>query len=761
MRKSYRFAVPEVCLLLGLLFLKAGSLLSQPSDENTTGAIAGVVRDAESGVLLPLANISVLNSISGTSTDMEGRFNMENLLEGKYTLSVTYIGYETLTETVKVQAGKSTWINLSLKPLSQVVGEVVVTASLRSQAIRLAPASIGVITSAQLKEKNITNFTHAFDDMPGVVVTRTGNSNVQAFSIRGASEVAGGGIGNRVLLLIDGRPALSPESGGALWNLVPLSSIERVEVVRGAYSSLYGSSAMGGVVNIITRKPSLEPEIRLHASYGAYNAAPKSTGYKRYNDFSIIDFAYSRHIGKVAFLLDGSKRSDDGYKEKSGFDLYNFFGKTLYDFNSNHHLVISGNLNWIKNDFPATWYSTRQAYSVAPYRKDDFQDRREVNADIYYYATPSTKLKYSSRLYRYSSNLKYIFDTDPGNDSTNINIGKQIIQESNVRSRRWGNVSQVEFFPNATHYLIAGTDIKKDYVLGIPDTILYGEHQSFSAGIYLQDEISIGNRFTATIGCRYDYFSIVNQVEESNFSPKISMLYKVDPKFSIRMLLAQAFRDPPIAERFIKFEQGGGLTFFPNPNLKPEKLSVSAELGAKFEPFKGGTFDVALFYNRYKNLIAFYQISNPLEPLSYKVVNLKQALLQGAEFSYRQKLNDVLSLSLSYTYLDARDISKERLNDYLAYKVKHTLGFSTTANKGKFMWNLNGRFRSRIYEVSLYPGNEPESVFVANTKFSYRPFERLSCYFAASNLTNAQYEEMERYRMPGRSYAIGIECKFE
>ncbi|MCB0627341.1 MAG: TonB-dependent receptor plug domain-containing protein, partial [Saprospiraceae bacterium] len=86
---------------------------------------------------------------------------------------------------------------------------------------------------------------------------------VQAFSIRGASEVAGGGIGNRVLLLIDGRPALSPESGGALWNLVPLNSVERIEVVKGAYSSLYGSSAMGGVINVITHKPEAEPLTRV------------------------------------------------------------------------------------------------------------------------------------------------------------------------------------------------------------------------------------------------------------------------------------------------------------------------------------------------------------------------------------------------------------------------------------------------------------------------------------------------------------------
>jgi outer membrane receptor protein involved in Fe transport len=727
-----------------------------------TGSIEGVVLDAENGDVLPSASFRVLNNAYHRGiADENGRFHLKDLPVGMYTLVISYLGYQDLTfENVTVESGKAVSLKLELKPLVLPIEEVVVTASMRSQAIKLAPASIGIITSKQLRDRMVTTFDQAFDEMPGVVVTRSGGANVQAFSIRGASEVAGGGIGNRVLLLIDGRPALSPESGGALWNLVPISSIDRIEVVRGAYSSLYGSSAMGGVVNVITRKPAATPQTRIHLNYGAYDHAPRSTGYQRYNDFYALDVSHSRQLGKFSYLLDGSLKSDDGHKEKTGFDLYNFYGKAAWIFNSKHQLQFSANANRMYSDAPATWLSKRQAYSAAAFKQDDYQDRREFNADLYYSAKLNNHFKYSSRLYHYRNASLFSFDGDPGNDSTNVNFGKQIVKSYSVYSRRLGNVSQMEWLAGENHFVIAGVDVKGDYVLGMPDTFLYGEHRALGAGVYVQDEISLSNRLTLTAGLRYDNYRIFGQVQESNVSPKVALLYQVRHNLSLRMLLAQAFRDPPIAERFIKFEQGGGLRFMPNPGLRPERLTLSAEIGAKMTPTAGGTLDVSFFYNRYNNLISFQQLSSPLEPLLYKVINLKESVMQGLELSYRQQWKEFLTLQLSYTFLDARDISPGRVNDALAYKVRHTLGASATTHYKGFTLNLNARYRSRIEEVFIYPGSEPDAVMVANTKVSYTFSHGFTGYFAVNNLNNAQYEELERYRMPGRSFTAGVEMRF-
>ena len=725
-----------------------------------SGTIRGSIRDAGSGAPLPYVQIGIEGTGTGTSSSEKGYFEINGLAAGRYTLLISHLGYRDLRLS-DIATDSIALLELALEPEPILVGEVVVTASLRSQAIQLAPASIGVISRKQIQARGPFTFDQAFDEMPGVVVTRSSGANVQAFSIRGASEVAGGGIGNRVLLLIDGRPALSPESGGALWNLVPLNSIERIEVVRGAYSSLYGSSAMGGVVNVVTRKPGDTPETRVHLNYGAYGPAPRSTGYRQYGDFHTAEISHARKVGQhFSYVLDGGWKSDAGHREKTGFDLYNAFGKGIWAFRSGQTLQVSANANRMYSDAPATWLSRPRAYSVADFRHDDYQDRREANADVFYQSAPARRVRFNSRLYHYRNFSLFSFNDDPSNDSTNINTGKQVVEEYSVRTRRLGNVSQLHIEAGRGHQLLVGTDLKSDYVLGLPDIYLYGERRAFGAGLFVQDEFSAGDRFNATVGGRIDYYRIAGEVEEANFSPKLAFSYRVRPNFSVRGLLAQAFRDPPIAERFIKFEQGGGLAFRPNPGLEPERLTLSAELGAKWSSEKWGSLDGAFFFNHYKNLISFQQVSAPLETLTYQVVNLRAARMQGFELSYARHWGEAVSLSASYTFLDARDISSERVNDALAYKVRHTLGASATWQHKRWVVHANARYRSRVEEVFIYPGSEPAAAFIANARLRYSLGQGQSAYFAVNNLNNAQYEELERYRMPGRSFALGLEWAF-
>lgn len=757
------FTVVLLCTSTGLLSLAVGQTAAaqSPPASLLQGTIRGQVQDARSRESLAFVHIQLDGLGVGTTSSPDGHFLLEGLNSGKYKLSVSFLGYEdTSLLDVEVQPGQITDVSIGLEPVSLNIPEVVVTAGARSQSIKLAAASIGVITARQIRSRQITTFDQAFDEMPGVVVTRASGANVSALSIRGASEVAGGGVGNRVLLLIDGRPSLSPESGGALWNLVPLSSVERIEVVRGAYSALYGSSAMGGVINVITRTAGEKPETRVHFNYGAYGPAPRSSEYRNYGDYHTMEISHARRHGRFSWLVDGSWKSDAGHREKTAFDLWNGFAKAKWNFRPGHEVQLSVNTNRMQSDAPATWLSRRQAYSVADFKKDDYQDRSEWNADLLFKGILGDRLSYSSRIYHYRNFSNFSFDSDPGNDSTNINIGKQIVKSYSVTARRLGNITQVDFFPGKKHYLIAGWDIKRDYILGVPDIYLYGERVAFGAGFYVQDEIEVTDRMTLTAGGRFDVYHITGIQAEANFNPKLAVRYQPNPKLVVRGLLAQAFRDPPVAERFIKFEQGGGLAFLPNPDLRPEKLNLSAELGATWSIKSTSTLEISAFYNHYRNLISFQQVSQPLEPLVYQVINLRQALMQGIECSIRHQFRPWLHANLAYTFLDARDISPERLNDALAYKVRHTLGASVQAQYEDFSLNLSNRYRSRIEEVFIYPGNEPGAAFIACAKLSWQPQTGRTFYLAVNNINNAQYEELERYRMPGRRFTAGIDYSF-
>ncbi|NND05483.1 MAG: TonB-dependent receptor, partial [Saprospiraceae bacterium] len=663
--------------------------------------IRGTVVDAESGEKLPLVDVSLTPGKRGMSSDVDGAFSFDDLEAGRYLLKVSYLGFLTIADTIEL-GSQGVDLQIDLQPTSIVTDAVVVTAARRQQSISLAPVSVGLVTSKDIERQNLQTFDQAFDAMSGVQVTRSSGANVQALSIRGASEVAGGGIGNRVLLLIDGRPSLSPESGGALWNLVPLQSIDRIEVVKGAYSSLFGSSAMGGVINVLTKSPT-SSQTSAHLNYGVYGPAPSFTGYDRIGSFYTVEASHGDSKGAWSYLVDLGKKGNDGHRAKSAFDLYNTFGKIVYRPAKDRKLTLSANYNRIENDAPATWLNFLKPYQVAAHREDDYQMRRDYNVDLNYEIIRKSGYKYFARAFYYNNYSRYTFNDNPGDRSeNNINFGKISIDESFVRTGRVGFANQIDL-EKGRHFFIGGLDLKYDHVNGQPDTVLYGTHQAFSAGIYVQDEITLSDRWVTTMGLRYDYFNLKSAVVESNFSPKIASVYKVSDRFSARVLFAQAFRNPSIAERFIKFEQGGGLRFEPNPSLRAEKLTFSAELGGKYAFNNQLTLDGALFYNSYRDLISFQQVAQASGALLYRVINLNKAIMQGAELNVSYQIPQRLQVNVNYTYLDATDASDNRLNDNLAYKVRHTLNGSVTGMYKNFTATLSGRMRSAIREVFIYP----------------------------------------------------------
>lgn len=720
--------------------------------------ITGKVIDAESGEGLSYVNITFKDgAVFNTTSDQQGNFRIFGLTESHYQVMFSMIGFQTIHLDSISRSSDPMFIKMH--PESYLTNEVVVSAAKKSQSINLAPASVGLVTREQILRAGTSSFDDAFNAINGITVTRSSNANVQSFSIRGASEVAGGGIGNRVLLLLDGRPAITPESGGALWNLVPMGAIERIEVIKGAYSSLYGSSAMGGIVNVITRTPDTTSHTNLNLQYGAYGPAPSYTGYKRYNDFYGMDFYTSRRLSKWSYLFNFSAKSNDGNREQSSFTQYNGYGKFKFDFSPNRSLTVSAMYNDIFNDSPATWLSSTQAYTVADFKLDDTQHRREWNGDVYYEAFARSNLKYSTRFYYYGAASDYVFNDDIGNDSTNVNTGKQYVDEETVNVSRLGNISQVDVSIGDVHYLIGGFEIQNDYVNGQPDTILYGIHHAWNLGVFVQDQLTLSNRLTITAGIRYDYYSIKGTLMEGNVNPKIAAVYQVNNKISVRSLLARAFRNPSISERYTKFEQGGGLRFTTSPQLKAEQLILSAEVGTKlnFKPFR---FDIALYYNNYKDLIYYEQQPTPDGSLLFEVVNLNKAVMQGFEISGEYAPIKELNVQAGYTYLDARDVSEEAINDVLAYKSKHTTYFNILSNYKRFQLFLQARSRSRIDEVFIYPGSEPDGYLLFNAKLDYILSEKVSAYFKIDNISDVQYEEIERYRMAGRNFMVGVNLQF-
>jgi len=742
-----------------LVFVSWLGLLSGSASVAAQWAITGRIVDAESGEGLSYVNIVYSSDpMLGTTSDLEGRFTIRDLDRDRYHLRFSMIGFQTLAlDSVTSSSGS---LDIRMVPENYLTREVVVSAARRSQSLHLAPASVGLVTRKQLEGYGTRTFDDAFNQMNGVVAIRSGGANTQSLSIRGASETAGGGIGNRVLLLLDGRPAITPESGGALWNLVPLGAIERIEVIKGAYSSLFGSSAMGGIVNVITRLPDSTASTRINTHGGFYEKAPAYAQYDRIGYFYGLDATHSAREGKFSYLFNGSAKTNTGHRDQSGFSLYNGYAKLRYDFSANRHLCLSAMYSDMFNETPATWLSFTRPYDAADFRLDDSQHRREWNIDLNYQAFAHSRVKYTTRFYYYSALSDFIFDSDPDNDSTNVNIGKQYVAESNVIANRTGLSAQADVSLGESNYLISGVELFYDYVNGQPDTVLYGIHRAWNVGVFVQDQLNIGKRLILTGGIRYDFYRIVGTFMEGSVSPKIAAVYHIDDRTSVRMLVARAYRNPSIAERYTKFEQGGGLSFRPSPDLRAEKLTLSVEAGTKFQLGKHMRWDVALYYNKYRDLISYRQLAVPGGGFVFEVINLNQAVMQGFEVGMEYAPLRWLQVAAGYTFLDARDRSPEAPDDGLAYKPRHTSYAAVTLSRGKGSLTIDARSRSRLEEVFIYPGSEPDGYVLFSTRLAWAFSPRLSASLRVENLGNVQYEEIERYRMQGRNYTFGLSWTF-
>jgi outer membrane receptor protein involved in Fe transport len=245
------------------------------------------------------------------------------------------------------------------------------------------------------------------------------------------------------------------------------------------------------------------------------------------------------------------------------------------------------------------------------------------------------------------------------------------------------------------------------------------------------------------------------------FSPKVATVWTPASDWSVRALYGQAFRAPTIAELFLQVELGGDVVFDPNPDLTAERLKNSYEVGVRWVPAEQFDLDVAAFHYEYEDLIYWEEISDELAtPYTiYQVRNLNSALMRGLETTLRSRWN-ALALTGSVTYLDAKNTSPDRTNDLLEYRPTYSSSVAGDLFLGR--WTLHGdaRYRSDIKKVFLYPLQAPDAFWVFNASMQYQLASSWRLTVKGNNLLDRQFEEVARYRMPGRNWLFGVQFAF-
>lgn len=701
--------------------------------------INGRVIDKETKAPLYGVNILVNNTHLGTSTDEQGNFNLNNLPR-RASLSISMIGYKKQILPIDIDGSKIIKIELVQDVLASP--SVIVTASRKEQDVMESPLSVSVLGPRQISEKSTVSLEDALVYLPGV------NTVYDQLNIRGASGYTLG-AGSRSLLLIDGIPLLGSAAGNINWSVIPTSEIERVEIIKSGGSAMYGSSAMGGVLNVITRNVPHRPETRIRLKSGFYSQ-PKYKQWKWRDDvslFNIVEISHSQPLGKHGIWIRLQGEDDKGYTQLDWNRNYNITSKIKLNLGSKLSGSIYGNYYASNNGLTSQWKSAADPFEAPTGDENDEAEgyKFNLNGFLNYIYSDITLLKLK---------LSY-YDIEWQNDGrTN--------QDYSHETKGFG---EFQLSTNWTNKINTVVGVSSQYA--IIDAKIFGDHHSFSQAIYLLSQINFFNSLNLTLGGRYEGYWVDDKLLDDTFAPQIALNWNKNGIFALRASFGRGFRVPTIAEMFTR-SQLNVFQVEPNPDLIAEN-SDAYEIG--FSTILGELgwisllkFDGAVFSNRFVNLIEPLPNENGIIHFE----NITDARINGAEIGMNLGvLNNSIILSSAYTYLDPVSIDNDgEVIDTLSYRFRHNIVNSLTGYWQSFNTTIEYRYASRIESVELFDENPktdsdlrvPVNLWNFSIGYKYRDWELL---FRVENIFQYYYVELERNMGEERNFSINISKVFQ
>ncbi|MCC6551224.1 MAG: TonB-dependent receptor [Ignavibacteriaceae bacterium] len=715
--------------ILILCFAVIGHLRAQSS-------IEGRVTDDKLNPL-PGANIILTGTDYGTASDQNGHFKISALPSSDYRLRVSAIGYTSYESGKIILFNETRRMNILLSEEVILTDQVVVTASKYEQQIQSLPVSAQVLQGSSIRNKVVTSLDQVLRYIPGVTVT------LDQVSIRGSSGYSRG-AGTRVITALDGFPLYTGDTGEIIWDIFPFNALQRIEVIKGAASSIYGSNAIGGVINLITEDPKKdETYIRMYG--GAYSDPPHelwrwSTGTRYFNGLHLTQ---KLTAGDAGYMLSLNRSESDGYRSDDFYKRYSVFFKSDIPFSSSAGLSLYGNIyTMTRGDF-LYWKDSRNA--LVP-RDEDAGQRVSSNRQFYGVAF---KQSFSSSLFLTNRLSYYRNKWDDQSDAENFS-----------RSGLIRNDLSADFQVTQSLHAIAGFEVTS----GTTEANIFGDRTSFGTGTYLQAEYILTPELRLSGGIRYDYTKIDSLDAENAFSPKLGLNYKISPGLTVRLSAGTGFRAPSLAEAFTKTNLSG-VVIKPNPSLKSETVS-NLEFGGNYLFAQGHSADVSFFYNDYKN---FIEPAGDITDGQISFTNLTDAVISGYELNFVNTINSLsLQISNNLMYLNAEDKGRDRA---MKYRPKFTFTSSWIYTWQYFSLTYDMRYWSRVDEIDdelvllglVKDGNKRTEVFVSDITTGYLlgGFNLpVKISFSVRNIFNYSYVEMIGNIAPLRNFSINIESFF-
>lgn len=521
-------------------------MIASSSWAQSSGSLTGVVRDNQ-GQPLPGANVAVtggqLSAPTGAATDVSGAYTISSLSPGRYEATASFVGYTSVTKTVTIVAGKAATVNFALAADVFWGDQIIVSASRGSEKVLDAPASVSVFDGDEIADVPTLNVAETVRSEGGVDFAKTGLVQ-NATVVRGFNNVFSGAL----LTLMDNRIGRVPSLRVNVNSFIPITNqdIERIEVVRGPGSALYGPNSANGVMHIITRSP-----------FGSEGTSIGIGGGER--SLRNASFRHASSVdGKIGFKVSGQYyagtdwqfidpvevQANNGVNPRD-YDLEKFTGEARVDFRPNQDTEIIFSAGLSQADLiEMTGLGAAQARD---WKYQHLQSRliwKDWFAQVFY-------------------------NKSDAGDTRLLRSGAPIIDKSTL------TVLQLQHSPrlNDRQRFTYGGDIL--WTRPVTEGTISGSHENDDDineyGVYLQSETSLSDQVELVLAGRYDTH---NHLEDNNFSPRAALVFKPDDSQTLRATYNRAFSTPTSNNLFLDLVStpdafGIGASFAPSIGYSP------------------------------------------------------------------------------------------------------------------------------------------------------------------------------------------------
>ncbi|MFZ0282674.1 MAG: TonB-dependent receptor [Bacteroidales bacterium] len=670
------------------------------------GHITGV-----DSVSLPGVAVVIKGTTLGTITDHDGYYYFNSIKPGIYNLRTSLLGYETQETTLGVVSGDNK-ADFILAESNIDLNEVVITGTRSERTLKNVPVLTQVISARQMLNLGITNVTDALQNMvPGLDVSQFGTRT--SITLQGMDA-------KYVLFLVDGERIAGEVNGDIDYSMLNMENIDRIEIIKGASSSLYGSNAIGGVVNIITKRITESFDGKLYSRYSKYNELISGGGISLKEGFlgSRTSFNYSRTDG-----YDNTPESPHEWSQNP-----------YSSFNVNQKFEITPGSRFSLVPYFGYYQFERGNVSARP-AHDLYQDLNAGLKGHYYLGVHSIDFSY----YRDRYNTYNVLEL--------LNNKKEWVSYDIINTLR----TQGNFQLSDRNSLIAGIEYNYESLFSVRNEGgLKGEGEGV---FYIQEDLQAGKNLNIVAGIRASHHSSYG----FNAAPKVSVLFKTG-SFNFRTSAGTGFRSPALKELYMNFDHFGEWYIIGNTELKPESskfISGSVEFS---KPWNNSS--VSVYSNSLNNMITDRWLPDSVQ-LTRQYQNVASASVYGVDFLSKQKITGGLWFSTGYSYVHSHD-----------FQTGLQL-YGTTRHSGNLAADYNFRKKNYSFNAQVYCKLMGEKFYEITTEGTYRDrpyslwrvtvsqeYKWLRVSAGLDNLFNVRIPQNINFISPGRRFFIGVNVDF-